>query len=446
MPVRDALRPRRGARALARIGAIVDNVRMDSRHEDSARRDASALPSSTSSSAAYKLPVPVSSIAALSFAAFAAASSLRVTDAALTRIAAEFDLTLSAASYAITMFSLAYGLCQLVFGPTGDRFGKVRVIGWVCTFSVFTALLCAWSPNYPALLVARALAGIGGAAIVPLSMAWLGDVIPYERRQPVLARFLTGQILGIAFGGLIGGFAADHVGWRSAFLLIAVWYAVAAVMLMRVQRTLPAQALVKPIEGQSAIANMISAMRDVVSRRWPRVILVTVFLEGATLFGAFAFIATHMHNRYGLSLTLAGGVALLFGAGGLAFAIASGWLVSRLGEIRLPLAGALLVGVSFLLIGLIASAWLTLPCMFAAGTGFYMFHNSLQTQATQMVPERRGAAVSLFAFCYFLGQSLGVVLAGYLLHLVDTGTVIALGGACVIAVGWGYARTRRRRA
>ena len=44
---------------------------------------------------------------------------------------------------------------------------------------------------------------------VPLSMAWIGDHTPYQNRQAVLARFLTGQILGLACGQLMGGLLAD---------------------------------------------------------------------------------------------------------------------------------------------------------------------------------------------------------------------------------------------
>jgi predicted MFS family arabinose efflux permease len=424
-----------GAAHTWRCRALADNAGMPSVDD--------AVPAAAQRAGSAR--VPVAAIAALSFAAFASAASLRVTDPSLTRIAAEFDVTLAAASYAITAFSLAYGLCQIVFGPAGDRFGKVRVVAWVCVLSTLAALACAWSPTYATLLAARAIAGAAAAAVVPLAMAWIGDVIPYAERQPVLARFLTGQILGVACGGLIGGVAADHFGWRTAFVVIAAWFAIAAALLARVQRALPPSLLVPPVPGRSAIAHMATSMREVAAHRWPRVILATVFLEGATLFGAFAFVATHVHDRYGLSLTLSGGVTLLFGLGGLVFAIAARPLVSRLGEVRLPVAGALLLGASFVLVGAVPSPWLALPCMIAAGLGFYMLHNSLQTQATQMAPERRGAAVSLFAFCYFLGQSVGVALAGWLLHFVSTGVVIALGGVLVTIVGLRYARLRAAR-
>jgi predicted MFS family arabinose efflux permease len=395
------------------------------------------LTGSTGSSA-----VPVAAIAALSFAAFASAASLRVTDPSLTRIADEYGITVSIASYAITSYALAYGVLQLVFGPAGDRLGKVRVVAWACAASTLTALACAVAPTLATLLAARALSGAAAAAIIPLSMAWIGDVIPYQRRQPVLARFLTGQILGVASGGLLGGFAADYFGWRTAFLFLAAWFALAWIMLSRLIRTLPAPVLVTPPAGQSAVAHMMTNMRLVAARPWPRVILAIVFLEGVTLFGAFAFVATHVHTRYGLSLTLAGSVALMFGLGGLSFALGSRWLVRRLGEAGMAGCGAVFLGASFLAVGLIDAQWLAMPCMFVAGLGFYMLHNTLQVQATQMAPERRGAAVSLFAFCYFVGQSVGVALAGYLLRSLDTGIVIGLGGAGVALVGLCFASLR----
>ncbi|MEO8536932.1 MAG: MFS transporter [Betaproteobacteria bacterium] len=388
--------------------------------------------------------VPVAAIVALSFAAFASAASLRVTDPSLTRLADEYNVTLATASYAITAFSLAYGLLQIVFGPAGDRFGKVRVVAWMCAASAATALTCALAPTFSTLLGARALSGAAAAAIIPLSMAWIGDVIPYHHRQPVLARFLTGQMLGVASGGLLGGLAADHLGWRVAFVFIAAWFGIASVVLARLGHRLPAPTLIVPTAGQSAIAHTVSNMREVARHPWPRLILCIVFLEGVTLFGAFAFVATHVHMRYGLSLTLAGGVALLFGLGGLSFAAASRRLVQRLGEPGMAVLGASLLGTSFIAVGLIDSRWLAVPCMFAAGLGFYMLHNTLQMQATQMAPERRGAAVSLFAFCYFVGQSVGVALAGNLLRYVGTGNVIALGGAGVMLVGLRFAQLRAR--
>jgi len=86
----------------------------------------------------------------------------------------------------------------------------------------------------------------------------------------------------------------------------------------------------------------------------------------------------------------------------------------------------------------------SVPGCLATGLGFYMLHNTLQTHATQMAPERRGAAVAAFASCFFLGQSVGVALAGALVAHLGTGFVIAAGAAGVLAVGLFFAHQRAR--
>jgi predicted MFS family arabinose efflux permease len=102
------------------------------------------------------------------------------------------------------------------------------------------------------------------------------------------------------------------------------------------------------------------------------------------------------------------------------------------------------LGAGFLLLGIVDVPWLAVPCMLAAGFGFYMFHNTLQTHATQMAPTRRGAAVALFAFCFFVGQSVGVALAAFLLRYFDTGPIIAVGGVGVMLVGLRFSMVRAR--
>ena len=76
------------------------------------------------------------------------------------------------------MFTAAYGVFQLVYGPVGDRLGKYRVIAWACAVSALTTLACALAPTFPLLVVARFLAGGTAAAMIPLSMAWIGDNVP----------------------------------------------------------------------------------------------------------------------------------------------------------------------------------------------------------------------------------------------------------------------------
>lgn len=390
---------------------------------------------------------PAGAVAALSLAAFGSAISMRVTDPLLPRLAAEFGVAIGdAAAAVITAFALAYGVAQLFFGPIGDRFGKYRVIAWGCAASALTAGLCGLAPTLPVLLAARLLAGATAASIIPLAMAWIGDVVPYEQRQPVLARFLVGQVLGIASGVLLGGFAADHLDWRAPFFVIAAVFGAVSVVLFATERRLPPQARrTHPAGSDGVIGRMLREFGAVLAVPWARRIVAVVFLEGAFLYGVFAFIATHLHTHYGISLSAAGATVMAFGAGGLVYALAASLFVRHFGEIGLTAIGAVLMAASLLAIAFTPSAVWAVPACFVCGLGFYMLHNTLQTNATQMAPERRGAAVSTFAACFFLGQASGVAVAGLGVTRWGTAPVIAAGAAGVLAVGLVFSRMRAAR-
>jgi predicted MFS family arabinose efflux permease len=74
-----------------------------------------------------------------------------------------------------------------------------------------------------------------------------------------------------------------------------------------------------------------------------------------------------------------------------------------------------------------------------------MLHNTLQTNATQMAPEARGAAVSLFACCFFVGQTVGVALTAVLVERYGSTLVLAAGSLAVGALAAVFAQVRRRR-
>ena len=370
----------------------------------------------------------------LSLAAFASAAALRATDPLLPLIAAQFGTTPGGASAVITGFALAYGLLQLANGPIADRVGKYRMVFWVTAISALGNLACALAPSLPLLVAARFATGATVGAIVPLAMAWIGDAVPYERRQPVLARFLIGHMFGVAFASSASGFLGDYVGWRAMFHLLAALYAVTALFLFlelhRNSRTREARA------ATGGLRDAFRRMAMLTHRPWVRVILVTVFVEGALLYGATAFIALYLHQRFGLSLGASGSVVAAFAAGGLLYASVAGHVVPRLGERGLVLGGGAFITLGFVVLALAPAAFWAIPCVVALGLGVYMLHNTLQVHATQMAPEARGGSLALFACSLFTGQSVGVWLAS---HAVDAAGVrpvflVAAVGLLVLAL------------
>jgi predicted MFS family arabinose efflux permease len=391
--------------------------------------------------------VPVLAIAALALAAMASGISLRLADPLLPRLSREFGISLGEASQVITAFAVAYGLAQLGFGPLGDRFGKYRVIAWACAASALTSLACALAPGHHALLAARLAAGATAAAVIPLAMAWIGDVVPYERRQPVLARFLIGQITGFATGVWIGGYTAEHWPWRTPFFGVALFFAAVAVVLQVVRRRLPAAAVLPAPSARppgGGVASAVHEFRAVAAKPWARVVLVIVFFEGAAVYGPFAFVASHLHLRLGLPLSTVGAMVMGFALGGLVFALNARLLVQRLGEGVLVRTGSAFMAAAFVTIALAPGAGWAVAACGLMGLGFYMMHNTLQTHATQMAPERRGAAVAAFASSFFLGQSAGVGAAGLVVGRTGTGWVLAAGAVGLLVVAWAFNHQRAR--
>lgn len=340
----------------------------------------------------------------LGLAGFASMAAMRICDPMLVVLSDEFQVSTGDASAVVSTYAVMYGFAQLLYGPLGERFGKLRVVSlavWACAlFSAITALSGALSM----LVVMRGCMGIAGAGIIPLAMAWVGDQVPYERRQETLAQLMSATVLGMMAGLWFGGFAADTLGWRSAFVVLAVLFTVAAVCLWRLVQAHP---LTVSQDAPGLWASFRNSGRLLAMPRVRWVLGVTA-CEGALVFGAMAFMPTHLHQHYGLSVVAAGSVMMLYGVGGLLYSqLARRWL-AWLGERGLIRMGAGLVASGFVLLAWGTAAWMGMLACAMTGLGFYMMHNTLQVQATQMAPAARGPAVTLFASSLFWGQSSGV--------------------------------------
>ncbi|MGQ9368937.1 MFS transporter [Azospirillum sp. ST 5-10] len=370
----------------------------------------------------------------LACAAFASATTLRVADPLLPQVAEEFGASVADASVVATAYTLAYGLCQIVYGPVGDRFGKYGTITVATFLGAFATLAAAWAGDLATLGLLRLAGGATAAALIPLSMAYIGDHVPYERRQPVLARFISGQILGIIAGQSLGGILGEFVGWRGVFALFAAAYLVIAGLLYLEWRS----PRVVETHHRTGVAGLVSAYRGLFRSAAVRRVLATVFAEGMLFFGGFSYLGAFLRLDYGFDYATIGLILTTFGLGALAYTLSADRILARLGQSGMVLAGGLLLAAGYGLFALVPAWWTLVPGIAACGTGFYLFHNTLQTHATQMAPHARGIAVSLFASCLFLGQAAGVTLAGHVVEAAGFPALFAGVGLLLLALAAGF--------
>jgi len=143
------------------------------------------------------------------------ASDARVIDPLLKTIASDFQGSLTKASLAVSAYALPYGLCQLIYGPLGDRIGKVRVMAIAFSLFAIGTAACAFVPEgslgLQALIALRLITGVFAAAIIPLSIAYIGDKFPPEKRRQPSAEFMSALMMGTVFSGPMGGIFGDYL-------------------------------------------------------------------------------------------------------------------------------------------------------------------------------------------------------------------------------------------
>jgi MFS transporter, YNFM family, putative membrane transport protein len=389
-------------------------------------------------------PTPTRAIALLALAGFSSQAMVRTADSLLPQIAADIGVTVGAASIIVTAYMITHGTVQLIIGPIGDKFGKFVMVAIACALCSLTVMACGLAQSLTTLTLARLASGLTAAWIIPLGMAFVGDAVPYERRQEVLGRYLTGQISGQLFGQAAGGIIGDWLGWRAVFFLLAGIFAVTAIALFRELVTNPSTRL---HHASARSRGFVADYRLVLSNPWARILLLAAVIEAALMWGAFAYVGADLHLRFGLSFTLVGLIVGTFGIGGLIYAGTVQQLVGRFGQIGLATFGGLLVGLAYLALALAPAWWIAPVAVIAVGLGFYMLHNTLQVNATQMSPQARGTAVSIFSSALYVGQSLGVLGGSLLIDRAGGPAIFIVAALLLPALGfWFAAQLRRRKA
>jgi predicted MFS family arabinose efflux permease len=365
--------------------------------------------------------------------AFASGFALRLADPIILPVAAHFAIAPAVAAMLNTAYALPYALAQPFLGPIGDRFGKPRCIQ-VCVAGLAVMLLLgAVAPSFSLLMATRIGAGIFAGGLIPLVLAGLGDSYDMSERQVMIGRMLFAIISGQMLGSVVSGFANDAFGWHSALIVATAIGALAAGIAWW---AMPVDAGHGHVPAVGSFLALYGRVFVNPKAAW---LYGAVLFEGALFYGLFPFmgellLATTEPGTRAVSVET-GLVLGAFGIGGLVYAASVRRLLQLFGVRRMCLIGASVGAACYASLALSPFWWLDAAAMFCAGFSFYMLHNPMQTEATELAPAARGSAVALFACGFFAGQGLGPLLVGPLLHGVGPRGALVVLALALVALG-----------
>jgi MFS family permease len=142
-----------------------------------------------------------------------------VVNVALPAIQHALNATMADAQWIVEAYELMLAALLLVGGAAGDRFGRRRVFAIGVAAFTLASMVCGLSTNVITLIIARGAQGIGGALLVPGSLALLSASFDRERRGRAIGTWSGFTAIAAAFGPVLGGFLIDHGSWRYAFFI-----------------------------------------------------------------------------------------------------------------------------------------------------------------------------------------------------------------------------------
>ena len=227
-------------------------------------------------------------------------------------------------------FGLLYAVLGMPVGRLADRWNRRNIIAVCCGLWSLATLACGLAAQFWQLLLARMSVAIGEAGGMAPAISVVSDLYPKKRRSLAISLFMMGPHLGVLIGLALGGWIAQHYGWRATFMVFGVPGIVLSALVWLWVR--------EPQRG-AFDATVVAPMRtESLLRQVSRLLGVTAFyrlalacgLAGLAGYGYGVWIPSFLVRSHGVSLAQAG---LMFGVasglGAVLGSLFSGWLCDR---------------------------------------------------------------------------------------------------------------------
>ena len=333
----------------------------------------------------------------------------------------------------VASYSFSAAVAGLLMAPVVDRFERKRfLLGIFLAFAVAT-LLCALSPGFITLLLARGLAGIFGGMMGAMVHTMVADAIPFERRAKATGYVATAFSVSSIAGVPVSLLMADAMGWQAPFLFIAL---LSATLIWFGYKSLPEfhGHLNARKEGR-AINQMISVALEPNHMR-------AMLLTGLVIFGGFTvipYITLYAISNVGIAGDQVPLIYFLGGAATLVTARLIGALADRFGKVLLFRMVALAACIPVLLVTNIGQA--SLVAYLVITTLFFIFVSGRMVPLLAIVgaavkPQERGTFLSLNATVQSMAMGLASMVGGLFITQTADGVISGYGWVGLVAASF----------
>ncbi len=329
------------------------------------------------------------------------------------KLAVVFRVSPQVIGIAIPVYMIPYGAATLFYGILSDRVGRRPIIIGSLSLFVLLTLLTALAQSATQLIFWRLLTGLGASGVVPMGLALMGDLFPYEKRGRPLGWLFGAMAGGMAFGSTFGVLLEPLVGWRGLFVGVGVMGLACQVFLLRQRELFKEQ----PRVAHARAADVLRAYRKLLAgwrgaRTYIYVLINAIFHSGVYTWLGLYFAERYRLGEIGIGLALLG-----YGVPGFILGPVIGRAADRWGRrwlIPVGLGVAALAGVMLTVNAPVLVAALMVTVL---SLGYDMTQPLLAGIVTTLDRERSGQAMGLNVFALFTGFGLGSIIFGALLDL-----------------------------
>ncbi len=335
------------------------------------------------------------------------------------RLSAVFGVSPRVIGLIVPAYLIPYGVSTLFYGLLSDWIGRRRIMLASLFAFVLLSGLTATARSASQLIVWRLVTGLGASGVVPLALALIGALFPYEERGRPLGWLFGAMAGGMAFGSTFGVLLEPVIGWRGVFLMVSGLGLVALLLLKPFIGLLGDAARQRP----SSLAEIFRGYKSLLTSSRGRWTYTYVFANAIFHSGVFTWLGLYFERRYGLG-EIGIGLALLgYGVPGFLLGPVIGRAADRWGRKWLIPSGVAIAAFSAALLMPQLPLALAAVAVTTLSLGYDMTQPLLAGIVTSLSKERAGQAMGLNVFALFTGFGLGSMLFGELLR---TGFPISL--------------------